>query len=195
MELALFDFDGTISKRDSFIDFIIFAVGLSRFIISSIFLSPVVVFYKLHIISNSKAKEVIFSHFFKGWNINRFEYVANRYSMEKLPALIKASASKKLLWHKKKGHVVVIVSASLEAYLRNWCKAHNFDLIATQPEHKCGKLTGKFFTKNCYGTEKSRRVKKEYTLDLYDCIYAYGDSRGDEEMLQLADKRYYKNFN
>ena len=194
MELALFDFDGTISKRDSFIDFIIFAIGLRRFIISSVFLSPVIVLYKLHIISNSKAKEVTFSHFFKGWNISQFEDVASRYSKEKLPRLIKASALKKLLWHKEKGHIVVIVSASMEHWLKDWCAMLNFDLIATKCQYNEGKVTGKFLTKNCYGHEKVRRIKEKYSLAHFEHIYAYGDSQGDKEMRQLADDDCYKNF-
>ena len=51
-----------------------------------------------------------------------------------------------------------------------------------------GKLTGRFLTKNCYGPEKVNRLleiepdRKNYFL------YAYGDSRGDKEMLECADR-------
>ena len=42
--------------------------------------------------------------------------------------------------------------------------------------------------------EKGNRVKEAYNLDDYDRIYAYGDSRGDKELLELADKSFYKPF-
>ena len=68
------------------------------------------------------------------------------------------------------------------------------ELIATKLEFKAGKLTGKFATNNCYGAEKSHRIKELFDLELYDYIYAYGDSRGDKEMLALADESFYKPF-
>ena len=68
------------------------------------------------------------------------------------------------------------------------------DLIATRLEIKDDLMTGKFLTKNCYGIEKVNRVKEAYNLDDYDCIYVYGDSRGDKELLELADKSFYKPF-
>ena len=49
-------------------------------------------------------------------------------------------------------------------------------------------------TRNCFGVEKVNRIRQEYDLSQWDFIYAYGDSRGDQEMLDLADERYYKFF-
>ncbi len=59
---------------------------------------------------------------------------------------------------------------------------------------KNGIVTGKFSTKNCYGIEKANRVQEVYNFDDYDHIYAYGDSRGDKELLELADESFYKPF-
>ena len=55
-------------------------------------------------------------------------------------------------------------------------------------------ITGNFITKNCYGQEKVNRIKESYDLSKYDLIYAYGDSRGDKEMLELANNSFYKPF-
>jgi len=49
-------------------------------------------------------------------------------------------------------------------------------------------VTGKFLSKNCYGIEKANKVKEAYNLSDYDYIYAYGDTRGDKELLELADE-------
>jgi phosphoserine phosphatase len=67
-------------------------------------------------------------------------------------------------------------------------------VLGTQIEIAGGKLTGHFLTKNCYGPEKVNRI-----LDLYPdrCVYhltAYGDSRGDKELLAFADESHYKPF-
>ena len=72
---------------------------------------------------------------------------------------------------------------------------NNLELIATRLEIKNNKLTGKFASKNCYGMEKVNRIKKNYNLDNYEVVYAYGDSMGDHQMLDLADIKYYRTFN
>ncbi|MCZ6166669.1 hypothetical protein O6B35_01880 [Campylobacter ureolyticus] len=49
--------------------------------------------------------------------------------------------------------------------------------------------------KNCYAKEKVRRIKETFDLSKFDKIIAYGDSRGDKEMIEFADEGYYKFFN
>lgn len=66
------------------------------------------------------------------------------------------------------------------------------NFIATKLEQKDGKLTGKFNGNNCYGTEKVLRIKEKYNLKEFEKIYAYGDSKGDREMLALAHEGYFK---
>ena len=55
-------------------------------------------------------------------------------------------------------------------------------------------LTGKFQGKNCFGPEKVSRIKNKFDLKKVKKIYAYGDSTGDSEMLELADYKYLKYF-
>jgi len=89
---------------------------------------------------------------------------------------------------------VVIVSASLGYWLRPLCDQNNLELIATKLEILEGKVTGNLLTKNCYGIEKVNRIKEIYALEDFETIYAYGDSRGDREMLKIAHKASYKPF-
>ena len=79
---------------------------------------------------------------------------------------------KKIIWHQEQGHKVVVVSASMECWLKKWCEKYSIDLIATRLEIQDGKLTGKFATKNCYGPEKANRIKEVYDLSQFDYIYA-----------------------
>ena len=58
----------------------------------------------------------------------------------------------------------------------------------------CNKITGNLISKNCYGPEKVTRILESYDLLKYDYIYAYGNSRGDYEMLELANEKFYKPF-
>ena len=98
------------------------------------------------------------------------------------------------MWHKQQGHKVVVVSASIESWLKPWCEKHNLDIIATKIEIKDGTVTGKFLTKNCHAKEKYDRVKEAYNIGDYAYIYAYGDTCGDRELLELADESFYKPF-
>jgi len=192
--LALFDFDGTISVKDSLIEFIKYAVGKPRYYLGLFYLSPMLFAYKLKIIKNHRAKEIFLSYFFKDWNSNHFMDIASRYSLDKLDDIVRDKALDRIKWHKYQGDKIVIVSASIECWLIDWCKREELSLISTKLEYKDNKLTGKFSTPNCYGKEKVRRIHDIYHLGDYDIIYAYGDSVGDKELLELATKPSFKPF-
>jgi len=150
--------------------------------------------YKLKLIPNYKAKQYMLSYFFKGMSEEKFMQVANEYSLKHIDTILQPKAMEKIAWHKEQGHKIVIVSASIEFWLKPWCCKNDLDLIATKLEVKNGIVTGKFLTKNCYGIEKANRVNERYALSEYEHIYAYGDSRGDRELLELADEKFYKPF-
>ncbi len=194
MTLALFDFDGTITTKDSLVDFIQYAIGKQGYYMGLIKLSPMLLTYTLKIIPNYRAKEKLISHFFRGWDAERFQAMADRYSLEQIDKMTRPEAIEKIRWHQSEGHKIVLVSASMECWLKVWCGKNDIDLISTQLEVREGRLSGKFSSRNCYGEEKARRVKEAYNLDDYSHIYAYGDSRGDRELLSLADESFYKPF-
>jgi len=194
LRLSLFDFDGTITTDDSLISFIRFVVGDAKFIWGMTLLSPMLTAYKLKLIPNYRAKQYILSYFFKGMAKEKFMQVAKEYSLKHIDTILRPKAMEKIAWHKEQGHKIVIVSASIECWLKPWCDKNDLDLIATKLEVKDGIVTGKFLTKNCYGIEKANRVQEQYNLSDCDHIYAYGDSRGDRELLELADEKFYKPF-
>ena len=118
MKLALFDFDHTISYKDSLLDFTLYAVGFKRFLKGIFILSPVLILFKLKILNNDTAKQYFIRHFFKGLEFDEFTKIATQYSQEKLPKIIRDSYVAKLNWHKSKGHRVVVVSASIDCWLK-----------------------------------------------------------------------------
>ncbi len=194
MTLALFDFDGTITTDDSLIKFIRFAVGDIKFTGGMIVLLPMLTAYKLKLIPNHKAKQMMLSYFFKGMSREKFMFLTKTYSLNHINSILRPQAMEKIVWHKNQGHKIIIVSASMECWLKPWCKENDLELIGTKLEIKDNIMTGKFSTKNCYGIEKANRVKEHYNLNDFDYIYAYGDSRGDKELLALADESFYKPF-
>ncbi|MCI5223618.1 MAG: haloacid dehalogenase-like hydrolase [Candidatus Electrothrix sp. AR4] len=194
IKIAFFDFDGTVTKSDSLIGFIQYAVGKPSYYFGLLSMSPVLALYKLNIISNHLAKEKLLNHFFNGWDAVHFKKIADQYAVEQIDTIIRPRAMEKIRWHQAEGHEVVIVSASIESWMKKWCKNNKIHLIATRLETNKGKLTGKFSTKNCYGIEKVNRIEKKFNLSHYSTIYAYGDSLGDEAMLNIATERYYRYF-
>ena len=194
IDLALFDFDGTITKDDSLLKFIRFVVGDVRFVFGLVVLSPILVAYKLKLIPNYKAKQKMLSWFFKGMSKEAFLKVANEYSLVHIDKILRPKAIEKINWHKNQGHKVVVVSASIEFWLRPWCEKNGLELIATKLEIKDDIVTGKLLSKNCYGVEKVNRIKEIYNLKDFEYIYSYGDSSGDKQMLELAHEKFYKPF-
>ena len=192
--LALFDFDGTITTHDSLIKFIRFAVGDAAFAKGMLQLSPMLAAYKFKLIPNDKAKALMLSHFFKGMPEEKFRDIASTYALTHIDTILRPKAMERIVWHQEEGHEVVIVSASMECWLKPWCEKHNIALLGTQLEMQNGMVSGKFLTKNCYGAEKANRVRQVYDLERYELIYAYGDSRGDRELLSLAHTGEYKPF-
>ena len=194
MTLALFDFDGTITTDDSLLNFIRFVVGDRRFLLGLVVLSPMLVLYKFKLIPNYKAKQYMLSWFFKGMSKDAFLKVANEYSLVHIDKILRPKAIEKINWHKNQGHKVVVVSASIECWLRPWCEKNSLELIATKLEIKDDIVTGKLLSKNCYGVEKVNRIKEIYNLKDFEYIYSYGDSIGDKQMLELAHEKFYKPF-
>ncbi len=193
MKIAFFDFDGTITYKDSTINFIRFIKGNTKFFIGIFLLSPFLLLYKLNIISNNAIKNIIIKYYFKDMSIEYFRQMAEKFSLKYIDDIVRDKAIKRIKWHKEQGHTVVIVSASIDLWLKPWCYRNNINLISTKLETKNSKISG-ICDKNCFGTEKVNRINREYNLSNYDYIYAYGNSKGDYEMLEIADEKYYKPF-
>ena len=190
--LAIFDFDGTITTRDSFLDFLYFSAGPLKFSWNFIAISPAIFLYFLKIIPNWKLKEKTLSQFFGGLPIDDFSKMCKNYSDKRLDKIIRSEAIKKIKWHKERGDEIIVASASLESWLGYWCGKNKLNLVATIPEIIDGKITGKLDSKNCYGEEKAKRIKSLYNLEDYADIYAYTDSKSDYPLLKLASFKYLK---
>lgn len=188
------DFDGTITTKDSLAEFIKFYKSPFYFYCGLVLLSPILILFKLGVISNQRAKELLTKFYFGKESLDEFIKKATYYSLHKIDEIIIPKAINTLHEHKKNGATIVIVSASFSLYLSDWCKKNDFELLATELEIINDKITGKFKGKNCYGNEKVNKIKNHYQLD-DSVIYAYGDTKGDLPMLELANYPFYRIFN
>jgi HAD superfamily hydrolase (TIGR01490 family) len=186
--IAVFDFDGTLTTKDSLLEFIKFSCGKTSLYWGLLLYSPILVLMKMHLCPNWKAKEIFFSHFFKGILYNRFREWGKSFADEVEKFSNKGTVAL-LARHVGQGDRVYVISASIEEWVRPWCERKgDVSVLGTKVEiDEGGRLTGRFSTRNCYGKEKvSRLLAVEPNRDDY-FLYAYGDSRGDKEMIEFAD--------
>jgi phosphatidylglycerophosphatase C len=191
MDLALFDFDGTITERDTFLPFIRFAVRRPRVVLGTVLLSPMILGYELAWVPATRMRAAVTFVAFRGRPERELNELGARYA-QGLRRHMRREALDKVAWHKAKGDHVVIVSASLRPYLSVVSHELGVDLICTELESRAGILTGRYSEGDCTGAEKARRVRARYDLARYPVIYAYGDTSEDEPLLQLASKRYFR---
>jgi phosphatidylglycerophosphatase C len=192
---AFFDFDGTIVRCDTFLDIMTFERGIAgriRFIAAMI---PATILLIFRIYPLEKLKAGLIKKFFGGMTQKEFVAVCSRYAEKRIPLFADDRALARIAWHKKKGHTIAIVSASLETWIRQWADRNGIEhVIATIPEFSKGKVTGAFVSPDCRGKEKVRRILAHFP-DAEKCtVYAYGDSGGDRRMLEFADYAFYRKF-
>ncbi len=192
MNLALFDFDGTITRSDSWMPFLKFAVPPLKLVVGQGLLLPVLVGYKLGAVPPTRARAAASMVAFRGERAATIRERGAEYASEALPGSLRSEALERVAWHRERGDHIVVVSASLDVYLAPWCRTHGVDLICTELEERAGRLTGRLVGGDCTGAEKARRVKERYELARYESVYAYGDTIEDREMLECAHVKYYR---
>jgi phosphatidylglycerophosphatase C len=194
MVLAAFDFDGTLTTKDTLFDFIIFCFGRQQLFKGLIKLFPILFLHKIKIVSNQVAKERLFSHFFAGMPASDYYNLCDRYNAE-IDKILNPAAMDQLKMHQQAHCTTIVISASIEDWIKPWAAKNNIDqVIGTQIEIVNDKLTGRFKSKNCYGVEKVNRLLAAFPNRSDYELYAYGDSNGDRELLALADFSFYKRF-
>lgn len=192
--IAFFDFDGTITTKDTLMEIIRYQHGTARCYLGLILLSPVIAAWKLGILSNHSSKEKLLRHFFGNMPVKKFQQRCDAFAAEIIPTLLRKKALKEIQQLKDMGAEVVIVSASAENWISGWCRDMQLKLIGTRLAVKDGVLTGYFNGHNCHGEEKVRRIREAYDLTAYNEISCYGDTKGDKPMLSLATFAFYKPF-
>lgn len=191
MKIAFFDFDGTLKRHDSFIEFALFSVGKKATVKALVKSLPALFLWKLGIKTNSEAKQAVFTQLYRGLSYAKFKELGCAYA-ERVDADLRPEIVEIKNRHKDGGHKVFIVSASIADWIRPWASRNGIDaVIATEADvDEQGKLTGKFSTPNCHGAEKASRIKLLFPM-IEDCeTWGYGDSSGDEAMLDMVKHPY-----
>ena len=154
-----FDFDGTLTTCDTLLAFIRYAKGTPAFVRGFLRHAHLLVLMKLRLYPNWKAKQKVFSYFFKGMDLETFDSLCQRFAADSR-SLIRPQGFQLIAQAQEEGADVLIVSASID----NWVQPFfpQVKVLGTQIEVKDGCLTGRFLTKNCYGQEKVNRILALY---------------------------------
>ena len=194
MILALFDFDGTLTYKDSFNSFLRLSCKTpSVFLFKNYVLDfPYLVAYKLKLISTHTLKERRLKTFLADKTAQEIENLAQHFTDVILPKIIKQSGLQRIAWHQAQGHQIWIVSASFDFILEKWCQKNNTYLITNKADRNPDNtLTGHFPKPDCNYEEKVNRINQNIDFQYVTNIYAYGDTEGDSAMLALAQQPHF----
>ncbi|HSC52269.1 MAG TPA: HAD-IB family hydrolase [Phnomibacter sp.] len=192
--IAFYDFDGTITQRDTMLELARFKVGSAGYYLKLATLVPHFVLFKSKLISNTRFKEQFLQVFFGGMPLAELQELANRFCATRLDAMIRPKALANIQQQLADNISVVVVTASSSYWVEPWCRKYGLGLLATQLEVQNGVLTGKLVGNNCHGAEKVARIKAAFDLSNYAQVYCYGDTPGDRPMLALASSAHYRPF-
>lgn len=195
VEIVVFDFDGTITTDDTFRLFLRYYSGNVKWAVNMLLLLPIFIGYGLKVVNRNQAKIHVTRRFFKNAPVAKLNDRATNFAKEIIPSLIRPQAQACLDSKKNDLESLYICSASIAPYLRAWGKTQGIhNILATELESKGEHYTGEIKGWNIWGEGKVRRILAEFAPHPVKIIEAYGDSRGDQEMLHAAEASYFRPF-
>lgn len=192
MDIALFDFDGTITDREMFVAFLEHAVPRRRLAIGKLALAPLVVGYKLGVVPANTIRAAAVRVSLSGISCAAVDNYAETFASDVLPPVIRPVALERIRWHQARGDLVVVVTGALEVALRPWCDQHGVELLGSVLEQRSGFLTGRYSGAQCLREHKVSRVAERYELSQYGAVHVYGDTPDDFALLSLAHHGHYR---
>ena len=196
--VAAFDFDGTLTRSDTFVPFLARGLGWPRFLLALLLCAPWLAAFALRLIPNHVAKQKLMQLTLNNKTTAQMDDWTSRWLQNDFPGQLQSWAMARLAEHQQAGHCCVMVSASPDIYLKRVAQQLGFDaLLCTEMEVVDGRLTGQMKTPNCHGEQKVLRLKawmqeRFGAVGGAEIVYAYGDTSGDKPMLRLAAHAFYR---
>ena len=192
-KLYCFDFDGTLTYNDTMFLYLKY-YNSSKFRLQFIKHIPLFTLLKLNLLDAEKVKKSFISSILKGESKGNIEKKSQQFFEEYYPAIFRDNALDFIKNIDYAQTDCYIVSASLDIWVKPFAEKFKMNLIATEAEFKNDIFTGDFVGKNCNGIEKVNRIKEAISDKKYDKTIAFGDTSGDQEMLDWANEGQFKFF-
>lgn len=192
-KLYLFDFDGTLTYKDTMFLFLKF-YNPAKYSIQFLKHVPLFILLKLKLANAEAVKKSFISSILKGESRYNIDKKAKLFFDENYPSLIRENALDFINNIDREHTESYIVSASLDIWVQPFAEKFNMTLIATKAEFKDDVFTGKFIGKNCNKDEKVCRIEAELGDKKFDKIIAFGDTSGDKPMFKFANESHYRFF-
>jgi len=192
--VAAFDFDGTLTVRDSFRAFLRWRCGAAEYCAGLVRLAPAAARYAFDR-DLTALKAAMVEVYLSGLPQAMLETEAAEFAAVAAPLLLRPDALKAWRRHRAEGTRMVIVTASPELVVAPFAYGLGADLlIGTRLVYDAqGRVAGPIDGRNCRGPEKVRRLKIALGEDIHVAA-AYGDTDGDREMLAMADSGFMRLF-
>lgn len=192
--LSVFDFDGTLTRRDSFVPFLKFAFGRRAFVARMMRMLPFVARYLFKGLTRDELKATLIAAFLTGVRADWVEQKALEFRAVFWTRLMRPAGLKSVQSELESGALVTICSASPSLVLKPFADHLGIKLISTELEVENGILTGRISGSNCRCEVKVQRLEAVYgPLEQYR-LRAWGDTRGDHELLDAAQDAHWRHF-
>ncbi|MBT2374021.1 HAD-IB family hydrolase [Pseudomonas fluorescens] len=192
--LSVFDFDGTLTHHDSFVPFLRFAFGWGEFSRRMLKLTVPGARFLIRQMSRDELKAQLIRTFMTGVEKAWVQRKAEEYCQAYWPKLMRPAGLQSVADEVKSGAVVTLCSASPALVLQPFADRLGIKLIGTELEVVDGVLTGKLTGNNCRCENKVLRLETVYgDLGEYR-LRAWGDTRGDRELLAAAQDAHFRHF-
>lgn len=192
--IVAFDFDGTLTIRDSFTAFLRWRAGAAGWAIGLAKMAPALAAY-ISDRDRGRIKAASVREFLHGLERQALEAEAQRYADQVWDRFMRPDALACWKAWGEKGAHRVIVTASPETTVAPFARRLGAEgLLGTQLVFDTqDRVTGAFVGENCRGEEKVRRLRAAYGDDM-TLAAAYGDTSGDTEMIAIAGEKGFRVF-
>ena len=183
--VAAFDYDGTLTRRDTMLPFLASVAGWRRLVRGLAAASP-------QLGDRSAAKVTVFERTIGGRSYDELVTRGESFATKVVASQLRSEMVERVRWHAAQGHRLVIISASPVVSVAPAARVLGFDdVIATELEvDDEQRATGRLLGANVRGAEKLRRLRALLGEDPFT-LWAYGNSSGDAQLLAAADREHY----
>ena len=189
--VAAFDFDGTLSTRDNVLPYLRLVCGNVAVARALALAGPDLLASRRDPSRRDAAKATVLRELLAGRREDHLRDLGARFARLVVARHLRPDVVALLEEHRRDGHELVLVSASLDLYLAPVAARLGVThvIATTLAVDERGRLTGELAAPNVRGAEKVRRLDAHLADAASPAfVHAYGDSAGDNELLARADR-------